>query len=183
MDTGFKPNKKIVIIAILCLCIVTSAVGGVIAYLSSRTEPVVNEFVPAKVSCVVEETFESGVKCDVAIRNTGNIDAYIRACVVVTFVSDDGKILASAPQENTDYIILWNSHGWVKGSDGYWYHEKAVAPDNATTDLIQSSSVISAPEGYHLDIQIIASAIQSEPYRAVQEAWGITPVNGELIPN
>ena len=157
--------------------------GGVVAYLSSRTEPVINEFVPAKVSCEVEETFESGVKSEVAIRNTGNIDAYIRACVVVNFISADGKILATAPQENTDYMILWNSHGWIKGADGYWYHQKAVAPDNTTTVLIESASVISAPEGYRLDIQIVASAIQSEPHSAVQEAWGITPVNGELIPN
>ncbi len=183
MDAGKKINRKLVAIALLCLCIVAGAVGSVAAYLTSRTEPVTNEFVPAKVTCVVEETFEGGVKNDVKIRNTGNIDAYIRACVVVTFVSDDGKVLATAPQEGTDYMVVWNPHGWVKGSDGYWYHEKAVAPDNATTVLIESASVISAPEGYRLDIQIIASAIQSEPYRAVQEAWGITPINGELIPN
>jgi hypothetical protein len=183
MDTGFKLNKKIVIIVFLCLCIVTSAVGGVVAYLTSRTEPVTNEFVPAKVSCVVEEVFENGVKNDVKIRNTGNVDAYIRVSVVANFVSDDGKVLATAPQEGTDYRVIWSPYGWQKGTDGYWYHQKAIAPDDLTSMLIESASVISAPEGYHLDIQIIASAIQSEPYSAVQEAWGITPVNGELIPN
>ena len=74
----------------------------------------------------MEETFESGVKSDVTIRNTGNIDAYIRAAVIINFVSDDGKVLAAAPQEGTDYVIVWSSHGWVKGSDGYWYHKKRL---------------------------------------------------------
>lgn len=183
MDAGKKTNRKLVGIAILCLCIVAGTIGSVAAYLTSRTEPVTNEFVPAKVSCVVEEVFENGVKNDVKIRNTGNVDAYIRVSVVANFVSDDGKVLATAPQEGTDYRVIWSPYGWQKGTDGYWYHQKAIAPDDLTSMLIESASVISAPEGYHLDIQIIASAIQSEPYSAVQEAWGITPINGELIPN
>ena len=182
MDAGKKTNRKFVGIAILCLCIVAGTIGSVASYLTSRTEPVTNEFVPAKVTCQVEETFESGVKSDVTIRNTGNIDAYIRAAVIINFVSGDGKVLAAAPQEGTDYVIVWSSHGWEKGSDGYWYHKKTVAPDNLTSVLVESASAISAPRGYRLDIQIVASAIQSDPYRAVQEAWGITPVNGELSP-
>ena len=49
--------------------------------------------------------------------------------------------------------------------------------------LIDSAVAVSAPAGYRLNIQILATAIQSAPDDAVQEAWGITPVNGELIPN
>lgn len=182
MDAGLKKNKRL-IITILCLCIVTCAVGGVVAYLTSRTEPVTNEFVPAKVSCVVEEIFEGGVKNDVKIRNTGNVDAYIRVSVVANFVSDDGKVLATAPQEGTDYMVVWNPHGWKKGTDGFWYCKQAVAPDGLTPMLIESAVAVSAPAGYRLNIQILATAIQSAPDAAVQEAWGITPVNGELIPN
>ena len=183
MGAGLKNKKKIVIIAALCLCIVTSAVGGVISYLTSHTEPMPNEFVPAKVTCAVEETFSDGVKSDVMIRNTGNVDAYIRACVVITFVSNESKVLATTPQEDTNYLIRWNTQGWTKGADGYWYHQKAVSPDSLTSVLIESASQISAPEGYHLNIQILASAIQSDPHRAVQDAWGITPVNGEIKPD
>lgn len=183
MDTEKKNNRKIVGIALLCLCIVALFVGGVIAYLTARTEPVTNEFVPAKVSCVVEEVFENGVKNDVKIRNTGNVDAYIRVSVVANFVSDNGKVLATAPQEGTDYKIIWTPYGWQKGADGYWYHQKAVAPDDLTSMLIESATAISAPAGYRLNIQILATAIQASPDAAVQEAWGITPVNGELLPN
>lgn len=183
MDARNKHSRKWIAAALLCLCIVVCAVGGVVAYLTARTEPVTNEFVPAKVSCVVEEVFEGGVKNDVRIRNTGNIDAYIRAAVIVNFVSDDGKVLAAAPQEGVDYILIWDAYGWTKGSDGYWYYKSAVAPEGLTSALIGSATEISAPDGYRLNIQIAAAAIQSAPDAAVQEAWGITPINGELIPN
>ena len=183
MDAGKKTNRKLVGIAILCLCIVAGTIGSVAAYLTSRTEPATNEFVPAKVSCAVEEIFKDGVKNDVKIRNTGNVDAYIRVSVIANFVSDDGKILAADPQEGVDYIVTWNPYGWEKGTDGYWYHQKAVAPDGLTSMLIETAVAISAPDGYRLNLQILATAIQASPDSAVQEAWGITPINGELIPN
>lgn len=183
MDARNKHSRKWIVAALLCLCIVACTLGGVNAYLTSRTEPVVNEFVPAKVSCIVEETFENGVKTDVRVRNTGNIDAYIRAAVIINFVSDDGKVLATAPQEGVDYILIWDAYGWTKGSDGYWYYKNAVAPGELTSMLIESAAAVSAPDGYRLNIQIAATAIQSAPDTAVQEAWGITPVNGELLPN
>lgn len=179
-----KISKKAKLVAIIaaCLCLTFCAVGVVQAYLSSRTEPVTNTFVPAKVSCVVEETFQDGIKRNVKVRNTGNVDAYVRAVVVATFVSDDGKVLATAPKEGIDYTVTWGNAGWLKGSDGYWYYDFALAPDAITTNLIESASAISVPNGYRLNLQIIASAVQSDPVRAVIDAWGITPTDGKLIP-
>lgn len=165
-----------------CACLVLGTVGGVWAYLSAQTEPVTNNFVPARVSCSVEETFREGIKSDVKIRNTGNVDAYVRAVVVATFVSDDGKVLATAPQEGVDYTVTWASVGWLKGSDGFWYYDYAIAPDAVTTNLIEKASAISVPDGYRLNLQIIATAVQSDPERAVTDAWGITPTGGKLIP-
>ena len=170
------------IVAILCLCLAAGAIGGVVAYLTSITDPLANEFVPVKVSCDVEETFVGGVKSDVKVRNTGDVDAYIRACVIVNFVTEDGMILANAPQENADYTILWGASGWEKGADGYWYHRSPVAPEEVTAPLIDQAVSATAQGDYKLQIQIIASAVQSNPDQAVQDAWGITPVNGELIP-
>lgn len=184
MATGiYKKNRNIAFIPILCLCIVACAVGGVYAYLTANTDTLTNELAPAKVSCVVEETFHNGVKSDVKVRNTGNIDAYIRVAVLATFVSDDGKVLATAPQEDVDYTVVWGASGWRKGGDGYWYYGKTVAPEGLTAPLIETASAVSAPDGYRLNIQIIATAIQSAPQTAVQEAWGVTLSNGEMIPN
>ena len=184
MDAGiYKKYGKIVFITALCLCIVFGTAAGVTAYLTAVTQPIPNEFAPAKVACQVEETFQDGIKSDVKVQNTGNIDAYIRATVVVNFVSDDGNVLATTPQENVDYTVVWGSAGWKKGADGYWYCEKPVAPEETTPVLIETATGITAPSGYRLHIQIIASAVQSAPDSAVQEAWGVSVINGNLRPN
>lgn len=178
-----KFNIKTAVIIALCLVIACSSAGVVYAYITSKTDTVSNDFVPAKVSCAVEEQFENGVKSNVAVRNTGNVDSYIRAVVVATFQSPDGKVLAAAPVEGTDYTVTWAKSGWQKGTDGFWYYTEPVAPNAATKNLIETASAITAPDGYELNMQIIATAVQSDPAKAVEEAWGITPINGKLTPN
>lgn len=178
-----KLNIKLIAIVALCICIAAASVEGVYAFLTSRTNTLKNDFVPAIVTCEVEESFENGVKSNVKIRNTGNTSAYIRAAVVFTFESEEGNVLASTPVEGTDYAITWTSKGWNKASDGYWYFSDAVKAGGATSDLIETATALSAPEGYKLNIRILATAIQSEPEATVQEAWGITPTDGKLIPN
>ena len=178
-----KKKVNVAVIAVLFLCIIAGTVGGAYAYLTAKTDPISNEFIPAKVSCLVEEDFAEGVKSNVKVRNTGNIDAYIRAVVVATFVSEDGKVLATAPKESVDYFIQWGDDGWIKGQDGYWYHTKPVKPEETTVLLIESAqTTATAPTGYRLHIQIVASAVQSAPGNAVQEAWGVTVSNGVIIP-
>lgn len=177
-----KKKVNVAVIAVLFLCIIAGTVGGVYAYLTAKTDPISNEFVPAKVSCLVEEDFAEGVKSNVKVRNTGNIDAYIRAVVVATFVSEDGKVLATAPKESVDYFIQWGDDGWIKGQDGYWYHTKPVKPEETTVPLIESAYELSVPDGYRLHLQILATGVQSDPTIAVQEAWGVSVNNGELLP-
>ena len=182
-DCTKQHSRKALVIVVACLCIAACAAGGIWAYLADQTAPVANTFVPAKVTCAVEETFAGGVKSNVTVRNTGNVDAYIRATAVVTFVAEDGKVLATAPVEGVDYTVTWADSGWTKGSDGYWYHADPVAPNGLTANLIQTAAAVSAPAGYRLNIQIVATAIQSDPADAVQEAWGIAPTGGKLLPN
>ena len=177
-----KKNRNIVLIVTLCLCIVGCAVDSVYAYLKANTDTLTNEFAPAKVSCLVEETFLDGIKSDVKVRNTGNIDAYIRVAVVATFETADGKVLAAAPKENVDYAVTWGASGWTKGADGYWYYTGAVAPDALTEPLIETASAISVPDGYQLNIQIVAAAIQSAPETVAETAWDVTVTDGKLLP-
>ena len=177
-----KRNKKAAILIALCCLLAFSSVSGVVAYFVSKPDSLINRFIPATVSCAVTEQFQDGIKRDVKIQNTGNVDAYVRVAVVATFQSGD-KVLATAPQEGVDYTVTWTGIGWEQGSDGFWYYTNPVAPGEFTGQLIESASAISAPEGAQLNLQIIATAIQSNPEDAVKEAWGITPVNGKLLPN
>ena len=176
-----RARRKGVTLA-LCFCLLLGIVSGVFAYLSANTDLLSNRFVPARVSCRVEESFQDGVKSQVRIRNTGNAKAYLRAVVVATFIDENGKVLALSPKEGEHYSLTWTDEGWFQGADGFRYHSDPVAPDGLSAELIETATVISVPEGCRLNLQILASAVQSDPEKAVWEAWGIRPVNGRLLP-
>ncbi len=167
---------------ILACFIALIAVGTSAAYITSITSTVKNEFTPANVSCSVEENFNGDVKQDVKIRNTGNVPAYIRATVLVNWVSvSDGKVLAELPVEGTDYSIIWGSRGWIKAADSFWYHKDAVAADSLTENIINSVKPITTKEGYQLSVKILATAIQSDPQSVVVNEWGVTVVDSKII--
>ena len=73
------------------------------------------------------------------------------------------------------------------GSDGYYYYRYPVKPFDSTINLINESYEVegNAPEGYGLNIDIIASGVQAEPYDAVKEKWNSSVMDvsesGELI--
>ena len=179
-----KSKRTAALIAFVMLLLVVT-VGGTAAYLIRSADALDNTFVPAVVTCAIEERFDGSLKEAVTVRNTGNIHAYVRAAVLVNWIAEDGSgnIYSRAPQEGVDYTITWGDELWSRGTDGFWYYKNVVAPEALTTELIQTASRLGdAPEGYRLSIQILASAIQSEPADVVSQHWGVTNQNGQLIP-
>lgn len=181
-DNGFCRKKRRgfsrkLFIAILVLVICFVSAGVTVAYLTSQPDRAENTFIPGKVPCEVEETFNNTEKKDVSIRNTGNIDAYIRAKVVVTWMSEDGtEVSAQTPVEDTDCVIEYASEasGWKLSSDGFWYFTSEVAPNALTADLIESCKLkdgVTPPEGYYLSVEIVAGSIEAKPSKAVVESW------------
>lgn len=174
-----KTKKPVALVAILVL--LCCAVAGTVAYLVTSTGPVTNTFTPASVTTQVEETFDGTTKSDVRIQNTGNIDAYIRAAVIVNWADAQGNISAT-PVKTTDYEMDLNivttenpNAPWFQGTDGYYYCKASVAPDGSTPALIDRCiQKGTAPEGFYLQVTILADGIQSVPADAVQQAWGVT---------
>ena len=178
----------IAIVAILCSIIACAT----IAFVFTSTKPLENTFTDAYVACDVLETFDGTTKTDVTIKNTGEVQSYIRAKVVVTWMSDDKtKVTALKPIDDTDYIITYADEtnaatNWKKGSDGYWYYKLPVNVGKETEELIESCSLkdgITVPDGYYLSVEIVASSIQSTPPRVVTEQWdsGVSGVNGSTL--
>lgn len=172
-------RATVLLMAILML--IGVAAGSTVAYLIDRTEQVANTFEYAKVSCEVTEKFDRKEKKDVKITNTGTTDAYIRATYVVNWLDSDGNIVASVPT-GYGYTLAVNTveenpnSKWVKGTDGYYYYTLPVEPKKETTDSLLTCTVI-YPEGletpeYTLSVEILATAVQSEPANAVKNAWG-----------
>lgn len=174
-----KNTKRMMLLLSLVIVLVMGA-GATLAYIHMNTQAITNTFEPTQVSCDVQEdiTTTPGKKADVKIKNTSNIDAFIRAEVVVTWkkmsADADGKVTfetyGKAPLEGTDYTIKYNGEsdtlknsGWVEGDDGFYYCTTAIAEGGFTPILIKECAALdTAPDGYYLSVEIIASAIQAE---------------------
>ncbi len=173
VDTSTK--KKSVAVIVSLLLVLTAVFGATIAYLTAKEDSITNTFVPAEVKLEVGESFaEGGVeKKNVVIKNIGDVDAYVRAAIVVTWQKADGTVYAKAPVLDRDYTLGLGSK-WTKGS-GYYYYSGVVAAETGVTEnLINNCTVIgNAPaEGYTLHVEILAQAVQSSPVDAVKSAWG-----------
>lgn len=178
-----KQQRRVSALALVCIicCLVS---GLTLAYLVAKTDPIENLFTPADIDTVIsEDTTDNKTKKNVSITNTGEVDAYIRATVVVTWVNDNDEVYHAAPVEGTDYTVTWTKEGWVKHTDGYYYYKTAVEP-NASTDILFTECKPvegKAPEGYYLSVEILSQSIQAVPKDAVIEAWGVTVSNGTIV--
>lgn len=177
-----KSKKSILLVSLAAFLILM--IGGTLAYIFAQSDDVNNTFIPGEVTTTVDEEFDGKVKENVSIRNTGNVEAYIRAAVVVTWQDEKGNVHSTVPVAGTDYNISYNlnnDNGWVKSSDGFYYWTEPVksedeAQDNCNTGiLITSCAPIQdkAPEGYALSVEIIASGIQAD---------GVVEINGVEVP-
>ena len=168
--TARKGRLNATIISVVL--ILTLAVGGTIAFLSTKTDPVVNTFNPSQVTCSVVEDFDGKTKTNVNVENTGDIPAFIRVKLVAYRTNDQGQHIggtASLP-------AFTLGTGWVKCGD-YYYYTYPVAPGATPADSL--AEVIKLTENYtdvdggHQSIDVIAEAIQAGPEAAVKAAWGV----------
>ncbi len=181
-----KKRRIQLIKLVICLLLVLGiSVTGTIAFIVTHTNSITNTFKESSVACQVEEEFSNNVKSDVAIKNTGDTQAYIRAYVNVTWFDQTGnKVHSSKPIENTDYKITYSNGNWLLGSDGYWYYKLAVDAGSSTDVLISKCELLetaNAPEGYNLSVEIVCSAIQSSPTSVVTGMWNVQVDSGGVI--
>ena len=177
-----KLNKKSLVLLVCVTLLLTFAVSGTVAFLADNSGPVVNEFTPVNVTPTVNESFKDNVKNNVKIGNTGNINAYIRAMVIITWQDKQGNVLPTLPVatgDSPDYTIKWTKTNWIDGGDGFYYYRYQVAPGSATDDLFTAGTPLKAApvEDYTLHVEILAQSIQATPKSAVTDAWGTTIAN------
>lgn len=186
MNNGGAPKaRKTATLLVAIVLLLGVAVGTTVAYLIDRTTPIENKFEYAKTDVTVEETLTGTEKSNVQVKNNSNIPVYIRATYVANWVDEHGNIVTPDPNEY-DYQLTENPNGtWVKGKDGYYYYKDPVPADGKTQGSLLTCTVTKQPENpeYTLNVEILATAIQSEPKDAVKEAWGVTvDADGNLQP-
>lgn len=184
-----KLKIKLITLLVSFLMIGAAAISSTVAFLYVYDDPVVNKFIPSKVTTAVVEDIETnpGVKSDVKIANTGDTTAWIRAAVVVTWQDAAGNVYGQMPA-NTDYTISFNldeqtdpAGQWIEAGDGFYYWSQPVPVAGNTGVLIANCTPIkksitvstgSSQVTYYLTVEILGSGIQTfQGITAWNAAW------------
>ena len=173
---GYAPARKklsfkAVPVLAVAIVLALAAVGGTIAYLTSRTDNVVNTFTVAKIPTDIPEEFNENYKTSAKVQNLGNVDAYIRVAVIAnelrkTEEDEEAKIVGPA-----DVSDMLGGDNWLLGDDGYYYYKQRVAPEGYTDDLIKDDIDLT-----DIQVTIASQAIQADGKDengkfAVEAAW------------
>lgn len=169
-------GRKAALILSLCL-IFALAVGTTLAYLKANTSPVTNTFTAAKSDIKIDEDVTGGQKKSIIVQNTGTATSYVRVKLVMNWVDEEGNVVSGGSLPT----VTLNKSDWFM-KDGIYYYTKPVAPEGKTTNLLQEGSPIkqeSAPDGYHLEVTVLAESIQAAPSTAVEGAWTAVKVGSD----
>ena len=176
-----RRSKKTGMLFLSLLLVIGMVVGGTVAWLSTKSAPITNTFLPSHVSCSVAEKFNGTTKSNVNVTNTGDIDAFIRVKLVTYRVNDEEQHIGGT----AEIPPFTPGTGWVKNGD-YYYYTKPVAPGaNPAAALINSIDLIDSytdADGGKQVIEVMAEAIQSSPAKAVGESWGVTISENNIDP-
>lgn len=160
-------GRKTALILSLCL-IFALAVGTTFALLKANTDPVTNTFTAAKSDIKIDEDVTGGQKKSIIVQNTGTAVSYVRVKLVMNWVDESGNVSAEPVNITPSITDNW----FLK--DGIYYYKMPVAAKDFTTNLLQTPiTQDAAPEGYHLEVTVLAESIQAAPSTAVQQSWGV----------
>ena len=181
VKNGGKGKKSVAVMAAVAL-ILALAVGGTVAYIATKVDPINNQFLPAKVSCEVETNGDT-----IKVNNTSNIPAYIRAAIVVNWMDGEGNVRGIAPVKDTDYTLTVNTDKWDLVGSFYYYDQSVPEKTQITEALVASYGLmngVTAPDGYTLTVEVVAEAIQadgvgSDGKTAAESAWGVKLSSGQ----
>ena len=171
-----RNNKAILILALILL--LGLAIGGTVALLIDTTDDVANTFTPAKVEIAIEEKGYDGItKSSIVIQNPKTDDkvpCYVRVALVTNWVIAEGE---NARQictngHSTD-VTFTPGDGWTKGGDGFYYYANPVPVGGKTSNLLGSDEIVlsQAQDGCKMQVEVVASAIQSTLGDTAQAAW------------
>lgn len=178
-------GRKAALILSLCL-IFALAVGTTVALLKANTAPVTNTFTAAKSDIKINENVENGKKSSIQFENIGTATSYVRVKLVMNWVSDDDSKTISATPVNI--TVDYDNTKWFE-QGGIYYYKTPVAPKDAETGNVTSNLLKTpieqpegAPDGYHLEVTVLAESIQAAPSKAVTDSWhvGVDSVTSEL---
>lgn len=188
INSFLKNHRKSLIIAVSSTLAAVLMIGGTVAYFIAEPVKLVNTFTKGTISCEIIEKFDKNAKENVRVHNTGSAEAFIRVRLVPSWENDNGEaVVKSASLDDLD--IKWNASkdtDWIDGKDGYFYFKTKVSPDdhddenfNDCTLVLIDKATVKDANGLHMNLSVLAEAIQCNPKEAVSSSWGKVRVDAD----
>lgn len=154
--------------------------SSIYAFMYKETPVQTNDFTNAIVDCEVNEMRTDNTKTSIAVRNTGNVDAYIRVRLVSYWVDEAKNIVAKASETPKLSSSNIDTYDWIADVDNdVYYYKHPVAPNANTENLLEKTQITLVTEdGYKQVVEVFAEAIQAVPKKAVENSWNVTVENG-----
>lgn len=144
---GAKSKLLVSILALICIM----AVGGTMAYLFAKTDPVTNSFSSAELDTGIVETGE-GINKTVQITNKGESPAWVRARLLVSGIDPENVVILQASGDvgegqlglvmpnrgDGKWQSVSNYNDLQSSTDGGWiYYQSPLATGVDTPALLQ----------------------------------------------
>ena len=177
-------------VSVLVLCL--AMVGGTVAWITTSTAPVQNVFSLPNADITIEEEFDGQVKRNVRIKNTGDVPVFVRVKVLYTYKDQNGNVLPCNESDVYKDRGSTQRDAWKEDQHNTFYYRATLQPGEVTGALyetIQLMEGVTPPEGYTLDVHVIAQCVQAEGTKlvdgqevpmAIAEGWPIR-INGDRI--
>ena len=187
-------RKSLILLLIVVVAIVSALlIPAAVALMLRKSPNFNNSFIPAQVSCAVDETFDGNKKTSVKVDNTSNIPVYIRLRVVTYWQDSKGNVVArTSPVNQFGSEWKYDDTNWLyDAKEQTFYCKKPVGVGEETAELLKLQDTFQGIQltpktetyngvdfVYYPVIEFVAEAIQSQPGKAVTESWKVT-LDGE----
>lgn len=187
-------RKSLILLLIVAVAIISALlIPAAVALMLRKSPNFNNSFIPAQVSCAVDETFVDNKKTSVKVDNTSNIPVYIRLRVVTYWQDSKGNVVArTSPVNEFGSDWKYDDTNWLYDADEQtFYCKKPVGVGGETAELLKLQDTFQGIQltpktetyngvdfVYYPVMEFVAEAIQSQPGKAVTESWKVT-LDGE----
>lgn len=187
-------RKSLILLLIVAVAIVSALlIPAAVALMLRKSPNFNNSFIPAQVSCAVDETFVGNKKTSVKVDNTSNIPVYIRLRVVTYWQDSKGNVVArTSPVNEFGEDWKYDDTNWLyDAKEQTFYCKKPVGVGGETAELLKLQDAFQGIQltpktetyngvdfVYYPVMEFVAEAIQSQPGKAVTESWKVT-LDGE----
>ena len=172
-------KKKIVALVLVCVLVFGIAVGGTLAWLVTKTNPVVNTFTVGDINIKLEETtndFKMVPGVDISKDPEITVKGNSEACWLFVEIDESTNV--------DDFIVYSVATGWtaLDGNDGVYYREVAsnnsdqvfnvLANDKVTVkDEVTKTQINALTSATMPELTFTAFAVQKSGFDDVADAW------------